>query len=479
MTRKTLILAIVLGLFAVQSQAKVTLPSFFSDNMVLQQKADVAFWGTTDSGRKVTVAPSWTRRKYIAEPAEDGKWFLRIPTPEAGGPYSITFSDGEKITIGNVLLGEVWYCSGQSNMEMPMKGFSSQPVEGAADVILSAKPARPIRMCTIVRKTSATPLETCGGSWQENTPEAVALTSAAAYFFAMRLQEVLDVPVGLLISDWGGTPIEAWMDRATIERDFAAEFDLSHLNAGVLPEKAHKKPCTLFNGQVAPLAPFTFKGMLWYQGEDNRKRAQQYARLQPAYVNMMREVFQNPEAPFYFVQIAPYKYSSPDKTTNGYFYEMQEKTLSLIPNSGMAGTADIGEYGTIHPCKKKQVGDRLAYLALSKTYGIKGIEAESPSFKSVRFEEGKAIVTMSVGPMGLSPMGQDLTGFELAGEDKVFYPATGVVKGRVNVIVSAPEVPNPMAVRYCFKNWAVGTLYNAYGIPALPFRSDDWEYINK
>ena len=158
---------------------------------------------------------------------------------------------------------------------------------------------------------------------------------------------------------------------------------------------------------------------------------------------------------------------------------MQEKTLSLIPNSGMAGTADIGEDGTIHPCKKKQVGDRLAYLALSKTYGIKGIEAESPSFKSVRFEEGKAIVTMNVGPMGLSPMGQDLTGFELAGEDKVFYPATGVVKGRVNVIVSAPEVPNPVAVRYCFKNWAVGTLYNTYGIPALPFRSDDWEYINK
>lgn len=456
-------------------QAKVKLPSFFSDNMVLQQSADVAVWGSTDKGRKVTVAPSWTKKKFSAMPGQDGKWSLRIPTPEAGGPYSITFNDGDKTTIGNVLIGEVWFCSGQSNMEMPMVGFGSQPVEGAAEFIIGAKASRSIRMCTIRKKASCVPLEESEGSWQENTPEAVAGTSAVAYFFALRLQETLDVPVGLLISDWGGTPIEAWMNRETIENNFAEEFDLSYLNSGNLPDKPQKKPCTLFNGQVAPLVPFTFKGMLWYQGEDNRKRAEQYSRLQPAYVQMMRELFRNPDAPFFFVQIAPYKYSDPDKFSNGYFYEMQEKTLSLIPNSGMAATVDIGELGTIHPCKKKEVGDRLALLALTKTYCIKGIEAESPSYNSVSFSDGKAMVRFNVGPFGLSPMGRDLQGFELAGEDGVFHKASGRVSKKEFVIVSSPEVPEPVAVRYCWRNWGVGTLYNCFGIPALPFRTDDWQ----
>jgi sialate O-acetylesterase len=290
--------------------------------MVLQQKTNVAVWGTTDKNKKVTIAPSWTKKKYSTEPSDGGKWFIRIPTPEAGGPYSITFSDGEKTTIGNVLIGEVWYCSGQSNMEMPMKGFRGQPVEYAADYIANAKPSRPIRMCTIGKKLSKSPLDTSNGSWTENTPEAVAATSAVAYFFAIKVQEALDTPVGLLISDWGGTPIEGWMNRETLEKEFKGEFDLSFLDDSTpLPEKgAAKKPCLLFNGQVHPLIPFTFKGMLWYQGETNRHRDEQYSRLQPAYVKMMRNLFQNPDAPFYFVQIAPYKYSNPDKCSSGYFY---------------------------------------------------------------------------------------------------------------------------------------------------------------
>ena len=479
--------AVIALLFATVSvQAKVSLPSFFSDNMVLQQQADVAVWGTTDKGAvKVKISPSWTRQKYSVKADEDGKWFIRIPTPEAGGPYSITFNDGEKTVIRNVLLGEVWFCSGQSNMEMPMKGFHSQPVQGATEIIISAKASTPIRMCTIEKHAAREPLDTARGSWQENTPVAVANTSAVAYFFAMRVQQVLDVPVGLLITDWGGTPIETWINRETFEKDFAGEFDLSALDGDSLPEKPEKLPCTLFNGQVAPLIPFTFKGMLWYQGEANRSRPDQYVRLQPAYVQMMRSLFQNPDAPFYFVQIAPWRYKHPENITSGIFYEAQEKTLALIPNSGMAATVDIGEYGTIHPCRKKEVGDRLALLALTKTYGIQGtvdgsssysetvgIDAESPSFKEAVFEDGKAIVTMNVGKMGLAPKGQDLEGFELAGEDGIFYPATGVVEDRYKVIVTSPDVPNPVVVRYCFHNWTRGTLFNCFGIPALPFRSD-------
>ena len=461
-------------LLACTMQAKVILPSFFSDNMVLQQKQDVAVWGRTDRWRTVTIRPSWIRRSYKAVPDADGKWSTRIPTPAAGGPWTITFSDGDKTSISNVLTGEVWFCSGQSNMEMPVRGFHGQPVEGSADMILSARPSVPIRMCTIGKKYSLTPLDSCTGSWQEHTPEAVADASAVAYFFALRMHEVLDVPVGLLITDWGGTPIEAWMDRSTLDAGFAGEFNMAHLDLGIVPEKnPNCSPCMLFNGQVAPLIPFTFKGMLWYQGESNRDRPGQYARLQPAYVKMMRELFQNPDAPFYFVQIAPYDYSMDPERLCGYFYEAQEATLEQIPRSGMAGTADIGEQRCIHPARKRQVGDRLAYMALADEYGLSGIEERSPSYKSAEFKDGKAIVTMNVGPLGLAPLKQEIEGFELAGADRVFHPATGIPRGNT-VTVSSPEVPEPVAVRYCFRNWCRGTLFNSYGLPALPFRSDNY-----
>ena len=314
------------ALLCAPAQAKVSLPSFFSDNMVLQHSCDAAIWGTTDKGAvKVTVDPSWTKKKFTVTASADGKWMMRIPTPGPGGPYTICFSDGDKCSIDNVLIGEVWYCSGQSNMEMPMKGFRAQPVEGASKYIIGAKPSKPLRMCTIGRKVSTVPVEESKGSWKENTPEAVAGTSATAYFFATMLQETLDVPVGILICEWGGSTIEAWIKRDILESQFAGEFDLKSLDENAIPEKKlHHAPSVIFNGMVSPLIPFTFKGILWYQGEANRHREEQYTRLQPAYVKMMRELFENPDAPFYFVQIAPYKYGGGDRASSGYFYEAQE-----------------------------------------------------------------------------------------------------------------------------------------------------------
>lgn len=479
---KKLLLAALALMMGFGLSAKIKLPSFIGNNMVLQRECDAAVWGWTDkANHKVTVAPSWSKKKFKAVADADGKWFLRIPTPEAGGPYTITFSDGDKLTIKNVLIGEVWYCSGQSNMTMPMVGFESQPVEGATDAIMDANPKVKLRMCTITPKTSLQPMDTTKGVWKRNTPAAVSGTSATAYFFGRRLQQVLGIPVGILVSSLGGTPIEGWINRETIEKEFADEFDLSYFDADTLPERPGRKPGLLFNGQVAPLVPYTFKGMIWYQGETNRTMPEQYSRLQPAYVKMMREVFENPDAPFYFVQIAPYAYGKPERFGTGYFNEAQAKTLAEVPNTGMAVTVDIGEYETIHPCKKKEVGDRLAFLALQNTYGIKAIDAVSPSFKSVVFEDGKAIVEMNVDRKGLSPMGRDLTGFELAGEDRVFHPATGRIapKEKNKVTVSCPEVPNPVAVRYCFRNWSKGTVFNGYGIPAAPFRSDDWDDIKQ
>lgn len=462
-------------LVAAVSQAKVELPSFISDNMVLQQNSSVALWGWTKPGRKVVVSGSWAKKSVSAVADDNGKFMVRIPTCQAGGPYTVCFNDGDKTVLNNVLLGEVWFCGGQSNMEMPIKGFTNQPVAGAAKVIAGARPSRDIRMVTITRQASLKEEEhALGGSWEMNTPEAVAKTSATAYYFADMLEQTLGVPVGLLISDWGGTPIEAWMDRATIEEGFASEFDLSFLDGENLPEKASKQPCVLFNGQVAPIIPYTFKGMLWYQGCDNRHRAEQYTRLQPAYVKMMRERFGNPDAPFYFVQLAPYKYSDPSNFTIGYMCEAQAKTLDLIPHSGMAVTLDIGEFGTIHPCKKQPVGERLALLALQDTYGMKGFDAHSPRYESMKIDGSSIIVKLSVAMGGIAPIGVNLPGFELAGEDRVFHPATGLVRS-FGIVVTSPEVEHPVAVRYCFRNWSEATLFNNYGIPVGPFRSDNWD----
>ena len=455
-------------------EAKVLLPSFFSDNMVLQQQRDVAVWGRSDSGRKVTIRPSWTKAKYTVVPDSDGKWSASIATPAAGGPYRIEFNDGDKTILENILIGEVWFCSGQSNMEMPVKGFYGQPVNGSAETILCATPDVPIRVCTIGKKYSLTALDECTGSWEEHTPRAVAEASAVAYFFAQTLYRSLHIPIGLLITDWGGTPIETWMNRETLDRDFAGEFNMGHLDSGVIPEKyPNCSPCMLFNGQVAPLIPFTFKGMIWYQGETNRDRAEQYTRLQTAYVKMMRELFRNPDAPFYFVQIAPYDYSMDPDRLCGYFYEAQKATLALIPHSGMAATVDIGEKKCIHPAKKKEVGQRLAWMALADEYGVRGIEERSPEFVGVEFKGSAATLKSNVGNLGLAPIKTELGGFELAGEDRVFHPATGRVDGN-KVIVCSPEVPDPVAVRYCFRNWCRGSVFNTYGLPVLPYRSDDW-----
>ena len=468
-------IAAVLAIVSASVDAKVKLPSIFGDNMVLQRQTEVAVWGVAD-GKTVTVSGSWAPdAKVSVNVGKHGKWSARIATPEAGGPYELKVSDGEELVLHNVLVGEVWLCSGQSNMTMPIRGFSSQPVEGAMEEIVSARPSVPIRMFAVKHKVSITPEEDCEGSWKENNSEAVAVTSATAYFFAKRLQQMLEVPIGIINTDWGGTLIESWMSREVLEKEFEGEFKLDFLDDKLPDYKPHRVPCTLFNGMVAPLAPFTFRGIIWYQGEANRDKPELYSRLQPAYVRMMRKVFQNPDAPFFFVQIAPYSYGKPDSFESGYFYEAQEKTLHKIPHSGMAPTVDLGERDVIHPRRKKEVGDRLAFLALSDTYGFRGFNAHAPTFESVEFNGSEAVVCFKVSTLGLAPIGETLTGFELAGEDRVFHPALAKVTKKKYISIKSAAVPEPVAVRYCFRNWCEGTVFNAYGIPLLPFRTDDWD----
>ncbi len=478
---KKLLLASALLLSACILNAKVTLPPVIGDNMVLQQQTQAALFGKAEPGKTVTVKTSWNKKKVsTTADAETGRWLVRVQTPSAGGPYEITISDGEKITLKDVLIGEVWFASGQSNMEMPVKGYGSQPAKDGIKYITSARASRPIRYCHIKRQFSTTVLDNCEGVWEKHTPNAVANASATAYFFAEALQNVLDIPVGIIESSWGGSTIETWIKQEVLEKDYP-EFDLGHLNGTKPVKTAHHQPSLLYNGQVAPLIPFTFKGMIWYQGESNRNRPEQYIKLQRSYVEMMRADFGVPDAPFYCVQIAPYPYDNGRKTHSGYFCEAQQKSVEGMEHAGYVTTVDIGEHGTIHPCRKQEVGQRLAWLALCNDYGMDAIEAVAPSYKIVSFHDGKGFVEMKVGKLGLSPMGVDIPGFEIAGPDRKFHQAFArrdSKRGNV-VMVWSPDVPEPVAIRYCWRNWSVGGLYNNFGIPAGPFRTDDWPINEK
>lgn len=471
MKTKILTTAVVSALAVFSLEAKITLPSVIGDNMVLQQKTDAALWGKADPGSNVTIKASWAEKAVSVTASADGRWEARIATPEAGGPYTLEISDGEAVVLNDILVGEVWFCSGQSNMEMPVKGFDNQPVEGSADIIMNARPDRPIRMCTVQKKVSYTPLEDCTAKWEKNTPQSVCEASATAYFFADYLQKTLGVPVGILIADWGGTPIEAWMDKETIGG--FPEFDLSYMDN---PEQKCEPwmPFSLFNGMVAPVIPYAVKGFLWYQGEANRERSEQYARLLPAYADMMRGKWGNDSMPFYYVQIAPFNYAGPDDIQGALLREAQMKCLETIPHSGMAVTLDIGDYDCIHPAKKAEVGKRLAWLALTNDYGIKGINPDTPVYKSMEVTGNKAVLTFNAGFMGLAPLGHALTGFEVAGADKVFHTANARIVGFDKVEVSCEEVPSPVAVRYCFKDAVMPSLYNGSGVPASSFRTDSW-----
>ena len=474
---KRLLTSTLLGLMtALMIQAKVELPPIFSDNMVLQQQTSAAIWGKSKPKSKIVITSTWSKAKTAVIADDNGKWMARINTPKAGGPYEMTISDGEKLTLKNILIGEVWICSGQSNMAQPMKGYMGQPTADAADYITEATPDIPIRSCNLKRQVSITVKDECPAQWYVHDPEGVSEASAVAYFFAHKLYKQLGIPIGIIHASWGGTPIEAWMNPELLKSEFSDELNIDHLYNMELPKtKPHQTGGVLYNGMLHSLIPFTARGFLWYQGCHNRLKHEQYKKLQPAFAQMLRKEWGNEEMPFYFTQIAPYKYDDPNKPHAGYMMWAQAQTLEIIPRSGMAVTHDAGELACIHPANKKAVGDRLAFLALTKDYGMEGFDAEPPTPSNFIFQDGAALVTFNCGKMGIAPINLKLEGFELAGEDKVFYPATAMVQNdKKSIKVTSAEVTNPIAVRYGMKNWSKATLFNNFGIPASPFRSDNW-----
>lgn len=461
----------------VVSYAKLKMPGILSDNMVLQRNSSVRIWGHSSCRGSITVNASWSDKTIESRCDGDGNWNVVLNTPDAGGPFSITISDSDSsIVLENIMTGEVWLCSGQSNMEMPMKGYPNQPVDGAIDCIASADVSVPIRIFNVNRKTSLKPERDCASSWQTNNPETVANTSAVAYFFARKIYSTLKIPVGIIVSACGGTPIESWVDKNTLER--FPLYDLSFLETGILPNKPQHCPTTLFNGMLSPVAGYGIKGFLWYQGESNRNRPDNYRKVQAAFAGMLRDLWHNPEMPFYYVQIAPYAYEGPDGLSAAKFREGQMKNIEEIGNAGMVVTLDAGDARCIHPSQKELVGNRLAYMALHNEYGYTAIDPFPPVYDSYEVRGDCIRVRFKVGPQGLAPYGAPLAeGFEIAGEDRKFYPATAVIireTGGNTIECRSEKVKNPAAVRYGFKNVSGASLYNCFGIPASPFRTDDW-----
>lgn len=461
--------------------AKVKLPHVLASNMVLQQDSNVKLWGKAKPNAKLSVKTSWDNKTYKTTVANDSTWLVTVKTPKADNKaYQIVFNDGEKTQLDNILMGEVWFCSGQSNMEMPMRGFDRQPLRGTNAIIAKQKPTTPIRMFITdskkgswFRQFSKTPQADCYGEWLDNRPENVSVTSAAAYFFATYLQDVLDTPVGLIVSTLGGAKVEPWMSREAISQFKDIKLDI--LNNDKKPN-IWQDPCVLYNAKIAPFLNYNIKGFLWYQGESNRNNADQYRYLMEAFVKDLRGKWGLGELPFYFVQIAPYRYGNPDATDAAKLREVQALNAKEIPNSGMVCTLDIGAPNFIHPVDKETVGTRLALLALGQTYGRKGFGYLTPTYKSMEKKDGKIYINMDNAPYGgVCPMWTSLKGFEIAGEDKVFHPAFAEVEEKTcRLAVSSKDVPNPVAVRYCYHNYAEASVFNLYGLPLAPFRTDNW-----
>lgn len=449
---------------------EVKLPAIFGDNMVFQQQTDAAIWGKSTANATVKVTTSWNGKSYFSHGDKDGNWKVKVSTPVAGGPFTVIISDGKPVTLKNVMIGEVWVCSGQSNMEMPMKGYINQPVAGSNDFIATSSNLQ-IRLITVPRLASLNTLDDFKGSWKTCEPENVSEFSATAYFFGLMLNKMLKVPVGLICTSWGGSRIELWISENGFKK-----FDwvkLPDKTAAKLDNRYPQTPTVLFNGMISPIAGYGMRGVIWYQGEANRNEPAQYQQLISGLIENWRSVWGSGDFPFYYVQIAPFDYG-PTGLNSAYLREAQLKASTAIPNIGMACIMETGEKDIIHPANKKTAGDRLAYLALVKTYGKKGFACDGPVLKEMKVEGSIVKLTFDNAVNGLTSLGKELSCFEIAGANKRFHPASAFITD-TGISLSSPYVAEPVAVRYAFKDFIVGDLFNTEGLPASSFRTDTWE----
>lgn len=450
------------------AEAKVEFAHIFSNDMVLKQNSVVKIHGTAKPGDEVRLTADWSKKTIKSKAEDTGYWSVELSTPSYGGPYTITASDSDgKTRLTDVLIGEVWICGGQSNMEMPVKGFQAQPSYGTLDLIAQTDPTRELRLFRQPRDWSTTPKDTvAGGEWTTATPKAVADFSVVGYVFGDYIQKTLDVPVGLIMCCWSGSKIEPWIARETFESQFSdiALPAVDQTEFGWLTGT----PTLLYNAMIKPWDGFPVSGAIWYQGEANSGDPEKYRNLFPAMVDDWKQIFRNDSMPFYYVQLAPYGIDG-DKFAR--FRQIQNKILDDMTNVGMATIGDCGSKQFIHPPKKIPVGQRLACLALESTYGREGIPAKAPIAKSASFfgDDGKTImVEFDNAAIGLTPSLEYLSGFEVVDPFGEVHPAVAKVYGHDKVRVTSP-IKNPVEVRYAHHNYYESSLFNNVGIPAAPF----------
>lgn len=459
-----------------QLYAEIKLPALFTDNMMLQQQMETPIWGWATKNGTLSIITSWDSKTYQVNVDKQGKWTTKVKTPVAGGTFEIVIKEGsETKTIKNVLIGEVWLCSGQSNMEMPLKGFTGQPVLGGNEAIVNSANNN-IRFISVPRATVLSPTDDFEGNWQVASPQTTGNFSATAWYFGSLIQKVLNVPVGLIEVSYGGSNVEAWMNAEMLK-------DFKNISIPTkkedFKEAPNREPTTLFNGMLSPTIGYGIKGAIWYQGESNRDRPFEYKDLFKKMVSGWRGLWNQGEFPFYFVQIAPFDYTRYHKNTylakynSAYLREAQWQASKEIPNAAMAVIMDIGEKDNIHPVDKQKGGSRLAYLALAKTYGMSGFEFESPEFNAMEIKGSTVTVSFNNVPNGITAYNKEVLGFEMAGEDQVFYPAQAVLRSK-SVLLSSPQVEKPVAVRYLFKDFTTAEIFSVGGLPLSSFRTDTW-----
>lgn len=473
-------LIIVLSLVQFTVGAKVKLPSLFSNGMVLQRESNVSIWGMSDK-KTVTITTSWNGQKYEAEVGPDQKWRAEITTIEAGGPHSIRVSDGDgTVVIKDVLLGEVWLASGAVNMAMSFRGTNSQRNINNADKIVANSDNPQIRFFNVRAESWGQPKDDVRGNWRRANPKNTVTFSAVAYCFARELHEQLDVPVAIIQSSALWSPITAWMSAESLT-------PFQNVKVNQVGDKAYKKQVDhtgFYNGMIHPLLGYGIKGAVWYQGEANRPQAMMYAQLFQTMVQHWRQAWGIGDFPFYYVQIAPFSNimnMEAGKVTDRhrnidrlipYFRDAQLISQERIPNSGMAVLMDIGSVDNVYPSEREMIGKRLSYWALNKTYGKQAIPYSGPTYRDKKVEGNTMVLSFDYAE-GLYLKNGTSQNFEIAGSDRTFHPATAVVKGS-EVHVSAPGVEKPIAVRYAFRSWAEGDLFNKHQLPASSFRTDNW-----
>jgi sialate O-acetylesterase len=477
-------------------RAEVEPNSLFSDGAVLQQGVAVPIWGAGKDGEQITVK---IQDQTVSTTVRDGRWLVRLKPMKAGGPFTMTITGDNTITLTNVLVGEVWLCSGQSNM-----AFHLAQAANAAEAIAAAADSQ-LRLFTVPYGATDTPKTEVPGSWKESSPETARGFSAVAWFFGRELRRALKVPVGLIHSSVGGTPAEAWTDRATLEGNpdlkvileqyaeqvkkydpaaaaaqheraiekhkqavekakAAGEKPPQAPRAPADPRQAAVRPCGLYNAMIAPLQPYAIAGAIWYQGESNAGRAAEYQKLFPAMIQNWRQAWGQGEFPFLFVQIAPHQGMKPE------IREAQLLSWQKVPRTAMAVITDVGDEKDIHPTKKEPVGARLALAARAIAYGEK-IEYSGPVYASMKIEGDRAILSFTHIGSGLVAKDGELKGFTIAGADGTFSAAKATIEGD-KVVVSSPSVAQPAAVRYGWANTPDVNLFNKEGLPATPFRTD-------